>query len=299
MSIRSRVLLTAFLVVPLTGVAACSSQTPSPSPSASRSGAQGEVAGLIPTDDVRRLVATRVAERTADSRTVLTGRLEVGRAPRALVGAQIRCDHQGEVFASTFTTTNSDPGSSTSSSVTWLAPEGSGPMDCGLYGHAALPPTVALHNMTVGRAATKLSSRQVRSAVELPLSEREVAPGTGTPLASTRLRVPPGSTRVEVLSEVQVSTFGDGDPQTPPTAHGEVVTVVAGVAAPCTQRESSTTSASVTPVQHHVKWHGAADHQVNASRCPEVTVSVGLRLQRQGPVRVEGERYSSVLVLFS
>ncbi|MFC7491489.1 MULTISPECIES: hypothetical protein [unclassified Knoellia] len=266
----------------------------------SRSGAPGDVAGLIPTDEVRRLVATDVAQRTADSRTVLTGRLEVGRAPRALVGAQIRCrERGGDDLASTFTTTNSDPGSRTSLWVRWLAPEGSRPLDCGLYGHAALPPAVALQNLTVGRPTTQLSSRQVRSALELPLSEREVAPGTGTSLTSARVAVPAGSTRVEVLSGVQVSTFGDGDPRTPPTARGEVVTVIAGAAAPCTQSESWSTSASATPVQHHVKWHGTAEHPVDASRCPEITVSVGLRLQPQGPVLVEGQRYSSVLVLFS
>lgn len=294
-------LLAAVLVcaVAVTTLMAGCSSVPDPVPEPVPDPDRRALSGKIPTDKVRRLVAVATVEPRAGVRTLLTGRVRVAAAPRALLAAQIRCeDSQGEWHSSTFSTTNTDPARTTLASVTWLVPEISGTLRCGLYGHAGLPPDVAVQNLSVAGAETRLTARTVQSAFELPVEGRDVKPGAGAALVAQRVPVPAGATRVEVVSGVQVSTFGDGDQKTPPDAHGELVTAITGTKGSCTVALSSVAPGSVTAHQHHLKWHGSTRQVIDAEACPELSARVGLRLFHEGPVRIEGSRYSSVLIAF-
>jgi hypothetical protein len=265
----------------------------------SRPAPEPPLVDAVPLDGLRRPAARMTLAPSAEDR-VLVGSLTAQARVRALVSLQIRCTSSDNpvVLGSPYTTSNTrDAQVPLTLSVMWVVPRSATDLQCDLavYSQTAVPglepaDRVSLSHATLSVGAHGLSATQHRvAAASIPLAESAT-------VLDTVVDVPQDARSALVFSELEVSTYGDGDPSTPPDGSGTVSLELTPDTGSCTGAHTATPQA-VDPVEHHVKWHDSLRASA-ITGCSAMRLRVELQPGYRGPYLLEGDTYSSVVVVW-
>lgn len=183
-------------------------------------------------------------------------------------------------------------------SVQFALPPSDSPLRCQLavYSQTAVQGLTPSHRVALSDASLSVVDTGFEIS-DLPVQETTVWRDAPVPLVDTLVAVPQGATRATIVSELEVSTFGDNDPLTPPDGRGTVALSAEPGEGTCASSTSSRDH-TVDPVEHHTKWHDSL-RLADVRGCRTLRIVVTVLPGHRGPYLLEGPVYSSVTILWS